>query len=100
MSVTIRWSEYALRERVILWNQLSNASPSAALNLNVSVERALRHLRCFPAMGRPHRAGNTRVLVPHKRYKLIYRLKENAVTILSLHNVSRPWPPRDYPFHD
>ncbi|VVD65299.1 type II toxin-antitoxin system RelE/ParE family toxin [Pandoraea terrigena] len=100
MSVTIRRSDYALRERVILWNQLSNASPGAALNLNVSVERALRNLRRFPAMGRPHNAGNARVLVPHKHYKLIYRLKENAVTILSLHNVSRPWPPKDSPFHD
>lgn len=100
MSVTTRWSGYALRERVILWNQLSNASPGAALQRNVSVERALRNLRIFPTTGRPHSARNPRVLVPHKRYKMIYRLKENAVTILSLHNVNRPWLPKDYPFND
>lgn len=100
MTVTIRWSEYALRERVIIWNQLSNVSPSAALSLNRSVERSLKNLRAFPAMGRPHRVGNTRVLVPHRHYRMIYQFKESAVTILSLHNVNRRWPPGGYPSND
>ncbi|WP_425495659.1 type II toxin-antitoxin system RelE/ParE family toxin [Pandoraea capi] len=98
--MTIRWSDYALRERSIIWNQLLNASPRAAANLNDAIERALRNLRVFPSMGRLHRTGNDRTLLPHRRYRMVYRLKENAVTILSLHNVNRPWPPRDYPFND
>jgi len=99
VKVTIRWSKIALRERIIIWHQLSSINANAALNLNMCVERALRNLRTFPAMGRLYRAENARVLVPHKRYKMIYRIKESAVTILSLRNVNRPWPPRDYPFN-
>ncbi|WP_170936059.1 type II toxin-antitoxin system RelE/ParE family toxin [Pandoraea sp. PE-S2R-1] len=99
MRVTIRWSKFALRERVIIWNQLSNINASAALNLNTCVERALRNLRIFPAMGRLNRASNARMLIPHKRYRMIYELKESVVTIVSLQNVNRPWPPRDFPFN-
>ncbi|WP_425495096.1 type II toxin-antitoxin system RelE/ParE family toxin [Pandoraea aquatica] len=97
--MTIRWSDYALRERLIIWNQLSNAHPRAALSLNVCVERALRNLRTFPRLGRLHKSDDARVIVPHKRYQMIYRLKENAITIMSLRSVNRPWPPRDYPLN-
>lgn len=97
---TIQWSKHAQRDRTIARMSLENFNLHVALDFEDSLKRAVKTLRSFPAIGRPGRLPNTPELVSHKRYRIIYRLKENKVTILKLHNVSRPWPPRDYPFHD
>lgn len=79
---------------------LLNFSARAAIAFEKSVARTLNMLRTFPAIGRLGHIPNTRELVSHKRYRLIYRLKEREVTIIKLHNVSRPWPPKNHYLHD
>ncbi|WP_242560736.1 type II toxin-antitoxin system RelE/ParE family toxin [Pandoraea capi] len=100
MSATILWSKLAQRDRIIARTSLANFNLNAALAFENAVRRSVNMLRTFPSIGRPGHIPNTRELVSHKRYRMIYRLMENEVLIMKLHNVSRPWPPKNHHFHD
>jgi len=47
----------------------------------------------FPELGRPGRVPDTRELLAHRHYFLIYRIREDAVQILRLLHTSKQWPP-------
>ncbi|WP_087721748.1 type II toxin-antitoxin system RelE/ParE family toxin [Pandoraea iniqua] len=100
MSTTIRWTQRAQRDRIVMRNTLANLSLRAAVHFEERIKHAMKNLRAFPSIGRLGELRNTRELVAHRHYRLVYRLGENAVTIIALHNVGRPWPPKVHSYHD
>ncbi len=44
-------------------------------------------------MGRPGQIQETRELIPHESYRLVYEVQADTVWILALVHTARLWPP-------
>jgi toxin ParE1/3/4 len=53
-----------------------------------------RSLIALPALGRPGRVADTRELIVHRNYLLIYDVTGEDVRILRVLHARRRWPPR------
>jgi toxin ParE1/3/4 len=72
---------------------LTQFNPFAALSMIRTIRAALMQLLHHPASGRPGRIEGTReLLVPGTSYILPYRVRGDAVEILSVIHTSRQWP--------
>ncbi len=53
----------------------------------------MTRLSDYPLLGKSGLIEGTRELIPHKNYRLVYALHQDAVWILALVHTSRLWPP-------
>jgi plasmid stabilization system protein ParE len=56
-------------------------------------DAAAAKLAEFPNLGHPGQVPGTRELIPHRSYRLVYRVEDDAVAIVRLIHTSRLWPP-------
>jgi toxin ParE1/3/4 len=54
---------------------------------------AAARLANFPMLGREGKIPDTRELIPHENYRLIYEIEADTVWVLALVHTSRQWPP-------
>ncbi|MFN3674270.1 MAG: type II toxin-antitoxin system RelE/ParE family toxin [Bosea sp. (in: a-proteobacteria)] len=88
------WTVEALRDRDAIYDHIEQDNPAAALALDARFSAAAQRLADHPALGRPGRVHDTRELVAHENYVLIYDLAEGGVRILRLLHAARQWPPK------
>lgn len=79
--MNVVWTDEALNDRndYILFVAMDN--PDAAIKLDNLFTEAGESLSSFPRRGRPGRNENSRELVIHKNYILIYGIDEKANTV-------------------
>jgi plasmid stabilization system protein ParE len=56
-------------------------------------DAASSRLEMFPRVGREVEIPGTRELIPHRRYRLVYEIRDNEIVIVTLVHTSRRWPP-------
>jgi addiction module RelE/StbE family toxin len=68
-------------------------NPAAAIRMEELISNAAARLSNFPNMGRRGSILGTRELIPHPSYRIVYRLLDETVWILTVAHTSRQWPP-------
>jgi len=96
--VTPRRLEYSPRyfRRVEdLCERIAADNPAAAVRMIERIRTAVERLAAFPAIGRSGRVADTRELViPDTPYIVPYRVKEDAVQLITVLRSAQRWPDR------
>lgn len=89
------WTREAVQDRNAIYDYIEADNPVAAMALDELFEERARHLADHPGMGRRGRVAETRELVVHKNYLLVYDVQANAVRVLRVLHAARMWPSFD-----
>lgn len=87
------WTRLALEDRRAIRDYIAGDNPSAALAMDELVSQKAARLVTLPEMGKPGRVLETRELVIHRSYILIYAIKTDQVQVLRVLHTARQWPP-------
>jgi addiction module RelE/StbE family toxin len=90
--VKVVWTTAAKQDRAAILDYIAADSPSAAARMNRLFREAATRLGEQPKMGRKGKLPDTRELIPHKSYRLVYEIGEDAVRVLMLVHTARQWP--------
>lgn len=87
------WTPEALQDRIDVWDYIANHNPHAAIRMDELFSDAASRLANQPMLGKVGKIPNTRELIPHENYRLVYQLHSEVVWILVLIHTARQWPP-------
>ncbi|MCG8274200.1 type II toxin-antitoxin system RelE/ParE family toxin [Aquamicrobium sp. NLF2-7] len=89
------WTPEANQDRLEILEYIATDNPRAAARMDQLFIDAAGQLGEFPKLGRSGKIPNTRELIPHESYRLIYEVDEAAKTVwvLVLIHTARQWPP-------
>jgi toxin ParE1/3/4 len=91
--VRVRWTPEAVTDRAAIWDYLVVRNPDAALRMDLLFDDAVAKLADFPKLGHEGEIAGTRELTPHRSYRIVYEIVDDAVWILVLIHTARMWPP-------
>ncbi|MFR0691131.1 type II toxin-antitoxin system RelE/ParE family toxin [Enterobacterales bacterium AE_CKDN230030158-1A_HGKHYDSX7] len=90
------WTRDARQDRLDIWEYLVLESPEVAVRMDSLFSAAVARLRSFPQMGKPGRIPDTREMIPHESYRIVYQVEADTLWIIALVHTARMWPaPRD-----
>jgi len=89
------WAEPADEDRQKIIFFIAQDNPKAAVELDALFTDAANSLSTLPLRGRPGRLPDTRELVVHKNYIVVYAydVSSDIVYITAALHASRLWPP-------
>ncbi|MDP2751230.1 MAG: type II toxin-antitoxin system RelE/ParE family toxin [Rhodocyclaceae bacterium] len=87
------WTPTARENRKEIRRYIAADNRKAASNMDQLFSKAASRLIDHPKMGRSGRLTNTRELVVHRNYILIYDITDDTLRILRVMHVARQWPP-------
>lgn len=87
------WTTEAALSRDAIFDYIEADNPAAALVMDALFSQCALRLLEHPMMGRPGRVTNTRELVVHPNYLLIYDIRSDTIRILRVLHAARQWPP-------
>ena len=88
----INWSEQALSEVENIVNYIAEHNVVAALEMDDLIRNSVMILKQMPRAGRYGRVANTRELVIHRNYIVIYEIGLDSITILNVKHASQKYP--------
>jgi len=91
--VRLIWTRPARNDRNAIREYIGADNPRAALALDELIAEKAGYLVRHPQLGRPGRVDNTRELVVHRNYILVYDLAGDSVRVLRVLHAARQWPP-------
>jgi addiction module RelE/StbE family toxin len=90
----VRWTDQAFDDLDAACEYIARDAPRSADALAVRITRAIQRLADFPRSGRivPERSEDDirEVIVQH--YRIIYRVRDDLVEIITIHHGARPLP--------
>lgn len=87
------WSAQARQDLEDIIGFIADDDPLAALDLDTHILAMAHKLEIFPKLGKPGLLPETRELVLHRHYLMVYTLREESVYILAVLHTARQWPP-------
>ena len=91
--MALYWTREAIADRDAIYDYLEADNPAAALALDELFEEKATLLVDHPRMGRRGREADTRELVAHHNYILVYDVTGDGVRVLRVLHAARQWPP-------
>lgn len=91
--VKLLWTLDARQDRRDIGEHIAKKNPAAAIMMDEIFSQRARTLTDHPAMGRPGRVVDTRELIVHRNYLLIYDVAGENIRILRILHARRQWPP-------
>ncbi len=89
----IRWTRRALRRLEAIGDHIARDNPVAAADVVERILASVEPLGEYPALGRPGRIAGTREnVVTGLPYMVPYRVKPNAIEILTILHGAQKWP--------
>ncbi len=85
------WTLEAIRDREEIYDYIETDNPNAAIALDELIEEQAGRLVDYPDLGRPGRISDTRELVVHPHYVLVYDWIGDMVRILRVLHTARQW---------
>jgi len=89
----VLWTLSAEQDRADIIDFIAQDNPLAAVRMDELFGAAAGSLAEHPLMGRPGQIPDTRELIPHESYRLVYEVQADTVWILALVHTARLWPP-------
>ena len=89
----VNWTDSALSDVLNITDFIGKDDVEAADAISNKLQNAANSLADFPHKGTIGRVEDTRELVAHPRYILVYAVLEDRVDILSVLHTSRQYPP-------
>ncbi|MDZ7925300.1 MAG: type II toxin-antitoxin system RelE/ParE family toxin [Marinagarivorans sp.] len=86
------WTPEAIQDRESIYDHIEAANPMAALALDELFAEKSNRLSDHPDLGRLGRVADTRELVVHQHYLLIYDVIDGRVRVLRILHTARQWP--------
>ena len=86
------WTPEAIKDRDDIYNYIEADNPAVALTLDELLSEKASRLVDHPNFGRPGRLTDTRELVAHQNYILVYDLAGDLVRVLRVLHAARQWP--------
>ncbi|MDR3055816.1 MAG: type II toxin-antitoxin system RelE/ParE family toxin [Zoogloeaceae bacterium] len=83
------WAKRARKDRCDIRDYIGQDKPSAALAMDHLFDEKAGLLKKFPLLGRAGFAPNTRELVVHHNYILIYKVRNEQIEILRVMHTRR-----------
>ena len=93
--MTIVWTAAARDDRRTIYSYIEAHEPETALRLDELFATRISRLARFPLMGRQGRVEDTRELVVHPNYIVIYRVVAEEIWIIRILHTALRWPPED-----
>ncbi len=87
------WTRPARADRHEIFEFIAADNLRAARKMDMIFAEKATILIQYPEIGHPGRVPDTRELLAHRHYFLIYRIRGDEVQILRLLHTSRQWPP-------
>ena len=87
------WTPEARRDRADIWDLIEAQDTNAAARMDQLFSDAVSKLADFPMLGHAGEVAGTRELTPHKSYRLVYEIVDDAIWVLVLIHAARQWPP-------
>lgn len=92
MSLPVVWQQAAREDMAALLYFVAEQNPDAARDLKMRIEVAAQSLAEFPYRAPVGRVPNTRELLAHPNYWIIYRVTLTAVEIVNVLHARREYP--------
>ena len=86
------WTPEAIKDRDDIYDYIEADNPAVALTLDELLSEKASRLVDHPNLGRPGRLTDTRELVAHQNYILVYDLAGELVRVLRVLHAARQWP--------
>jgi addiction module RelE/StbE family toxin len=86
------WTPEAVQDRDDIYNYIEADNPIAALSMDELFSDKAKYLIDHPGLGRQGRVPETRELVVHRNYILVYDVAGNSVRILRVVHAAQQWP--------
>ena len=86
------WAPEAEQDRADIMDYIAADSPSAAIRMDLLFGEAASRLTDHPHMGKPGHIPDTRELIPHPSYRLVYTINQDTIWVLALVHTARLWP--------
>jgi len=90
--VIVLWAPEAEQDRADIMDYIAADSPSAAIRMDLLFGEAASRLTDHPHMGKPGHIPDTRELIPHPSYRLVYTINQDTIWVLALVHTARLWP--------
>tara|TARA_B100000242_G_C42858896_1_gene398717 strand:- start:307 stop:597 length:291 start_codon:yes stop_codon:yes gene_type:complete len=87
------WTPEAIQDREDIYDYIEADNPAAALALDELLSEQASRLTEHPNLGRLGRVADTRELVAHQNYVLVYDVTREQVRVLRVLHAARHWPP-------
>ena len=89
------WTREAIQDRENIYDYIEGDNPAAALAMDDVFSSSASRLTEHPEMGRIGRVANTRELIAHQNYILVYDVTGDQVRVLRVLHAARKWPSTD-----
>jgi toxin ParE1/3/4 len=86
------WRPTAIADRKSITAYIAQDNPRTAIELGDMLMQKAEQLDQHPTLGRAGRVKDTRELVAHPNYILIYRIVGKAVEVLRVKHAAQKWP--------
>jgi toxin ParE1/3/4 len=88
------WTPESIEDRRAIYDYIEADNPLAAIELDELIFEKSQILTAHPKLGRIGRVSETRELIVHANYILIYAIAGREIHILRVVHAARQWPPR------
>ena len=87
------WTPEAEADRLAIGDYIAADNPRAAIAIDLLLGTSVLKLVDFPRSGRPGLVPDTRELLPHPSYRIVYEIRDGVVWIVAVVHTARQWPP-------
>jgi addiction module RelE/StbE family toxin len=89
----VRWTAQAQQHRAQIRAYIAAHNRSAARRMHEVFNATAASLALQPMMGKPGEIPGTREYIVHPSYRMVYRIIEDTLWIVTLINTAQEWPP-------
>ena len=90
--LALAWKDEATAQFEAIIEYIAQRNYDAAARLDALIGERVQTLRAFPYLGRPGRLEDTRELVPHPNFIVVYRIEPKTIRVLAILHARRQYP--------
>tara|TARA_R100000365_G_scaffold1350_1_gene4678 strand:+ start:526 stop:798 length:273 start_codon:yes stop_codon:yes gene_type:complete len=90
--MNLKWMPVAIVQREHIISFIAEDNIDAAIHLDETIDAKCNRLIDYPLSGRAGRAPETRELIVHPNYLVVYRVVEDTLEVVAFLHAAQRWP--------